>query len=106
MITSFLRIGLEQSFFNSIYPSSIASTKRFGSDSVKLIGIYGVCNGLGQMVGALMFGWLCKRFVQNRSKVYAFGFAIHLITFVLIFLNHPILSTVQDTYSPGIIEPR
>lgn len=45
--------GIEQSFFNSVYPSVIGFTKAssFGTESVKLIGLYGILNGLGEMTG-------------------------------------------------------
>lgn len=33
--------GIEQSFFGGVYATSVAYTKYFGVDSVKLIGLYG-----------------------------------------------------------------
>ena len=34
--------GIEQSFFGGVYATAVAFTKHFGTDSVKLIGLYGI----------------------------------------------------------------
>ena len=105
--------GLEQSFFNAIYPAAVAATKHFGADSVKLIGLYGIFNGGGEMCGGLFFGWLGGNlsFVQrSRSRIFFLAFLIHIASYLLIFLNHPNESTVCDTYGAsgafGWLEPR
>lgn len=93
--------GLEQSFFNAIYPAAIAFTKHFGADSVKLIGLYGIFNGAGEMFGGIAFGWLGGRasFVQRyRSRIFLFAFLIHIAAYFLIYINHPNESTIADTY--------
>lgn len=100
--------GLEQTFFNAIYPAAVAFTKHFGADSVKLIGLYGIFNGAGEMCGGLVFGWLGGNlaFVQHsRSRIFLFAFVIHIVAFVLIFLNHPNESTIGETEAFGYIEP-
>ena len=90
----------------SIYPTTIGNTKSFASDSVKLIGINGVSTGIGSIISGLSFLLLNKFIQNNRSRVYFFGFCLNLLSFLLIFLNHPSNSTFEETHGFTYIEPK
>lgn len=101
--------GIEQSFFGGIYPTSVAFTKDFGIDSVKLIGLYGMFCGFGAIIGSLVFGLFCRLFdffQKNRFLIYFIGFSGQVIASVLIFLNHPNRSPIEETEGYGIIKPQ
>lgn len=96
--------GLELSFYSSVFSTAISNTQAFGSDAIKLIGVYGCFVGSGSILGGLLFGLAGKRFVQNnRSRVFLLGFAIHVIAFFLIYLNHPNASTQNVTPAEAYI---
>lgn len=90
----------------SIYPTVIAFTKSFASDSVKLIGLCGVFTGLGEIMAGQFFFWYGKSALKNRFKICFIGFLICQITFVLIFLNHPKNATYEETPDFGYFEPK
>lgn len=97
--------GLEQSFFGGVYATAVAFTKHFGADSVKLIGLYGIFTGLGAIWGAVFFGYfLNERFEfakRSRTPVFLIGSVGQLIAFLLIYLNHPNRSPIEETDGLG-----
>ena len=90
----------------NLYPNAVANTKRFGADSIKLIGVMSICCGLGEIVGGGLFVLFGKFIKNNQKKVFILAFLFNLTTYLLIFLNHPNHSTIQPTKSLAIIEPR
>lgn len=90
----------------NLFPNTVAFTKSFGADSVKLIGILNIFRGLGEISGGGLFALVGKFIRSNRKKVFVFAFFLNVITYLLVFLNHPNESTIRPAESPGIIEPR
>lgn len=79
--------GLELTFYSGVYGTCIGAMTRFGQDAKSLIGISGICIGVGEILGGGVFGMLnkCNRF--GRNPVVLLGLITHFIAFYLIFLN-------------------
>ncbi|XP_061837518.1 UNC93-like protein MFSD11 [Nerophis lumbriciformis] len=79
--------GLELTFYSGVYGTCVGAMTRFGQDAKSLIGISGICIGLGEILGGGVFGLLdkCNRF--GRSPVVLLGLVTHYVAFYLIFLN-------------------
>uniref|UniRef100_A0A4W6DEV5 Major facilitator superfamily domain containing 11 n=1 Tax=Lates calcarifer TaxID=8187 RepID=A0A4W6DEV5_LATCA len=79
--------GLELTFYSGVYGTCIGAMTRFGKDAKSLIGISGICIGVGEILGGGVFGMLnkCNRF--GRNPVVLLGLITHFIAFYLIFLN-------------------
>ncbi|XP_062294407.1 UNC93-like protein MFSD11 [Scomber scombrus] len=79
--------GLELTFYSGVYGTCIGAMTKFGQDSKSLIGISGICIGLGEIIGGGAFGMLnrCNKF--GRNPVVLLGLITHFVAFYLIFLN-------------------
>ncbi|KAG7238868.1 hypothetical protein INR49_030415 [Caranx melampygus] len=79
--------GLELTFYSGVYGTCIGAMTRFGKDAKSLIGISGICIGIGEILGGGVFGMLnkCNRF--GRNPVVLLGLITHFVAFYLIFLN-------------------
>lgn len=79
--------GLELTFYSGVYGTCIGAMTRFGQDAKSLIGISGICIGIGEILGGGVFGMLnkCNRF--GRNPVVLLGLITHFVAFYLIFLN-------------------
>ncbi|KAM9843407.1 UNC93-like protein MFSD11 [Aulostomus maculatus] len=79
--------GLELTFYSGVYGTCIGAMTKFGLDAKSLIGISGICIGLGEILGGGVFGMLnkCNRF--GRNPVVLLGLITHFVAFYLIFLN-------------------
>uniref|UniRef100_A0A665TD82 Major facilitator superfamily domain containing 11 n=1 Tax=Echeneis naucrates TaxID=173247 RepID=A0A665TD82_ECHNA len=79
--------GLELTFYSGVYGTCIGAMTRFGQDAKSLIGISGICIGVGEILGGGVFGMLnkCNRF--GRNPVVLLGLITHFVAFYLIFLN-------------------
>jgi hypothetical protein len=87
---TFVYTGLSLTFFSSVYSSSIGFTKAMGEDRKSLIGLSGVCIGIGEVVGGALFGVLASK-CGNCSgwPVVATGFIMHAFAYVAALLNLP-----------------
>ena len=97
---------MQQSFLMNLLPNTVAYTKWFGADSVKLIGVLNVFRGLGEISGGGLFALFGRSIKSNPKKVFIFAFLLNAITYMLIILNHPNDSTIRPSELPGIINPR
>uniref|UniRef100_A0A3B5LVG0 Uncharacterized protein n=1 Tax=Xiphophorus couchianus TaxID=32473 RepID=A0A3B5LVG0_9TELE len=79
--------GLELTFYSGVYGTCIGAMTRFGSDAKSLIGISGICIGLGEIIGGGVFGMLNKKNRFGRNPVVLLGLITHFVAFFLIFLN-------------------
>ncbi|KAM6905566.1 UNC93-like protein MFSD11 [Xenentodon cancila] len=79
--------GLELTFYSGVYGTCIGAMTRFGTDAKSLIGISGICIGIGEIVGGGVFGLLNKSNRFGRNPVVLLGLITHFIAFYLIFLN-------------------
>ncbi|XP_073350500.1 UNC93-like protein MFSD11 [Pagrus major] len=85
--TSIGYTGLELTFYSGVYGTCIGAMTQFGKDAKSLIGISGICIGIGEILGGGVFGMLnkCNRF--GRNPVVLLGLITHFVAFYLIFLN-------------------
>lgn len=97
--------GLELTFYSGVYGTCIGAMTQFGQDAKSLIGISGICIGVGEILGGGVFGMLnkCTRF--GRNPVVLLGLVIHFIAFYLIFLNIASDAPKQETDARAFIQP-
>ncbi|XP_068193679.1 UNC93-like protein MFSD11 [Antennarius striatus] len=79
--------GLELTFYSGVYGTCIGAMTRFGQDAKSLIGISGICVGLGEILGGGVFGMLNKCNRYGRNPVVLLGLVTHFLAFYLILLN-------------------
>uniref|UniRef100_A0A8C7XHL6 Major facilitator superfamily domain containing 11 n=1 Tax=Oryzias sinensis TaxID=183150 RepID=A0A8C7XHL6_9TELE len=79
--------GLELTFYSGVYGTCIGAMTRFGTDAKSLIGISGICIGIGEILGGGVFGLLNKSSRFGRNPVVLLGLITHYVAFYLIFLN-------------------
>ncbi|XP_036068994.1 UNC93-like protein MFSD11 isoform X1 [Oryzias melastigma] len=79
--------GLELTFYSGVYGTCIGAMTRFGTDAKSLIGISGICIGIGEILGGGVFGLLNKSNRFSRNPVVLLGLLTHYLAFYLIFLN-------------------
>ncbi|KAK2832945.1 hypothetical protein Q5P01_016834 [Channa striata] len=79
--------GLELTFYSGVYGTCIGAMTRFGQDGKSLIGISGICIGIGEILGGGVFGMLNKNNRFGRNPVVLLGLITHFVAFYLIFLN-------------------
>ncbi|XP_068605507.1 UNC93-like protein MFSD11 [Brachionichthys hirsutus] len=85
--TSIGYTGLELTFYSGVYGTCIGAMTRFGKDAKSLIGISGICLGLGEILGGGVFGMLNKCNRYGRNPVVLLGLVAHFLAFYLILLN-------------------
>jgi hypothetical protein len=95
--------GLELSFFSGVYSPSIGFTLKIGESAKQLVGLSGICIGLGEVFGGVAFGLLGARTSTKlgRDPIVILGFIIHIVSFFLIFLNLPNAANLGDTSDIG-----
>lgn len=88
---TFVYTGLSLTFFSSVYSSSIGFTTAMGEDRKRLIGLSGICIGIGEVVGGAVIGVLASRCGSSSfgSPVVVTGFGMHVFAFVSALLNLP-----------------
>ncbi|TNM97087.1 UNC93-like protein MFSD11 isoform X2 [Takifugu flavidus] len=79
--------GLELTFYSGVYGTCIGAMAEFGHDAKSLIGISGICIGVGEILGGGVFGMLNKSSRFGRNPVVLLGFITHYVAFYLIFIN-------------------
>ncbi|XP_063077592.1 UNC93-like protein MFSD11 [Engraulis encrasicolus] len=100
--------GLELTFYSGVYGTSIGAMDVFGGEAKSLIGLSGICIGIGEILGGGLFGMLnkCNRF--GRSPVVLLGLVVHYAAFYLIFLNiapDAPIAPEQGTHLTAFITP-
>ncbi|XP_029284054.1 UNC93-like protein MFSD11 [Cottoperca gobio] len=79
--------GLELTFYSGVYGTCIGAMTQFGHDAKSLIGISGICIGIGEILGGVVFGMLNKSSRCGRNPVVLLGLITHYVAFYLIFIN-------------------
>lgn len=98
--------GLELSFFSGVYSPSIGFTLSMGESSKQLVGLSGICIGIGEVFGGVLFGLLGSKTNRfGRDAIAIVGFVVHIISFVLIFLNLPDAAPFGDTNETAFLNP-
>uniref|UniRef100_A0A0N5B673 UNC93-like protein MFSD11 n=1 Tax=Strongyloides papillosus TaxID=174720 RepID=A0A0N5B673_STREA len=106
LILAFAYTGVELSFWSGIYPTCISFTKKLGSNTHTLVAFNAMAQGVGQIIGGLLFGVFgskTRRF--NRQSKILLGTIVHLICFILIFINFPSDAPINKTDDTGLIYP-
>lgn len=106
---TFLYTGLELSFFSGVYSSSIGFTLAIGESAKQLVGLSGICIGIGEVSGGILFGLLGAKTANHRfggrDMIVMLGFVLHALSFVLIYLNLPNVSPFGDTKEVSVLDP-
>ena len=98
--------GLELSFFSGVYSPSIGFTSALGSDAKQYVGLSGICIGIGEVSGGILFGLLGSKMKKvGRDLIVIFGFILHIVSFILIFLNLPNSAPFGDTTDTAYFNP-
>ncbi|KAH0540979.1 UNC93-like protein MFSD11 [Cotesia glomerata] len=106
---TFIYTGLALTFFSGVYSSSIGFTEAMGEKRKSLVGLSGICIGIGEVVGGAIFGMLASRAGPigrcTGWPVVVIGFFVTLFAYVSILLNLPNDSPFSDTNQTGFIKP-
>ncbi|XP_019722079.1 UNC93-like protein MFSD11 isoform X2 [Hippocampus comes] len=81
--------GVELTFYSGVYGTCIGAMTGLGADAKSLMGLSGICVGLGEILGGGVFGVLNKggRGRVGRNPVVLLGLLSHYVAFYLIFIN-------------------
>ncbi|XP_077412486.1 UNC93-like protein MFSD11 [Vanacampus margaritifer] len=80
--------GVELTFYSGVYGTCIGAMTGLGRDAKSLIGLSGICVGLGEILGGGTFGALNKGGGRlGRNPVVLLGLLAHYVAFYLIFIN-------------------
>jgi MFS family permease len=99
-------MGLLQTFVNGVYGTSIGRTQRFGEDAKSLVGLHGIVNGVGGLIGGLTFSFFGKYLTRiGRHYVMVFGCFLHIGASFIAFLDLPETSPIENTNGTAYINP-
>ncbi|KAL3071013.1 hypothetical protein niasHT_037172 [Heterodera trifolii] len=104
----FMYTGISQSFWSSIYPTTVANTEMFqlnqGVNPKLLLALTAIVQGIGQATSGFIFGILDSRTRHfGRTKIVSFGAALQLCSFLLAYLNLPAHAPLEKTFEHGIL---
>ncbi|XP_058797191.1 UNC93-like protein MFSD11 [Phymastichus coffea] len=103
---TFIYTGLSLTFFSSVYSSSISFTESMGPNRNSLLGLSGICVGIGEVVGGAVFGMLASKCGGCSGwPVVSIGFAVHAFAFIAAVLNLPNAAPFGKTSDIGVITP-
>lgn len=102
---TFLYTGLELSFFSGVYSSSIGFTLAIGPAAKQMVGLSGICIGLGEVAGGILFGMLGSNRRIGRDAIAVLGMLLHLVAFALIYANLPDDAPFGDTEAVSWMRP-
>lgn len=103
---TFLYTGFELSFYSGVYSTSIGFTLKMGEIAKQLVGLSGICIGIGEISGGVLFGLLGTKTIKyGRDPIVIMGFIVHLISFLMIYLNIPDSAPLNNTQDVGIFDP-
>ncbi|VDO93310.1 unnamed protein product [Heligmosomoides polygyrus] len=107
MASVFAYTGIEQSFWTGVYPTCISFTRQLGSNTNSLLALNSIATGIGQIAAGLIFGILDGRTKKlGRDSIVLLGTTVHLVAFLLIYMNFPANAPLEKTDdSGGILKP-
>lgn len=96
---AFTFTGLEISFATGVYGTCLSFTQAFGDQSKALLAINIIFVGIGEIVAGSIFGIFSQTIYKrvSRSAIVFLGMFVHLVAFLLIFLNLPLRSPFEIT---------
>lgn len=70
------------------------------------MGLAGICIGIGEVFGGSLFGILAAKTTRcGRDPIVIAGYVIHMVAFLLIFMNLPDDSPFNDTNDISFFDP-
>lgn len=103
---AFFYTGSELSFFSGVYGSSIGFTLSISETPKQIVGLAGICIGLGEVLGGGLFGILGNKTTRyGRDPIVIAGFIVHIISYFLIFVNLPNNAPFKDTSDISYLDP-
>lgn len=94
------------SFFSGIYGPSVGFTQKIHETPKEYVGIIGICIGIGEVTAGTVFGILGSKTVRfGRDPIVIIAYVIHLVTFLLIYLNLPDNAPFKETEDVSYINP-
>lgn len=103
---SFIYTGLALTFFSGVYSASVGFTMAMGDNRKSLVGLSGICIGVGEVVGGALFGLLASRGGGCSGwPVIGTGFIISAFAYVTSLLNLPNTAPFTETPDIGFIDP-
>lgn len=94
------------SFFSGVYSPSIGFTLAFGQSAKQLVGLSGICIGLGEVIGGVTFGLMGKKTTRfGKDPIVIVGFILHIVAFFLVFMNLPDNAPLGDTTDTSYFNP-
>lgn len=93
------------SFFSGVYSPSIGFTLSIGEGAKQLVGLSGICIGIGEVTGGVLFGLLGSNRRFGRDLIVVTGFVLHIVSFGLIFINLPNAAPFGDTHDVSYLNP-
>ena len=103
LVITIFYTGLELSFFNSIYPTSVGFTKAFGVNRKQYAGATGMLIGVGQIAAGILL--IVSRRMKKQEYILVLAYVLSILTFGSIYVNLPNNSSTMDTDDPAIIHP-
>ncbi|XP_063713115.1 UNC93-like protein MFSD11 isoform X2 [Symsagittifera roscoffensis] len=100
---TFFYTGIVTSFNTGIYGTCLGNTA-YWNNSKNLVGLTTTVVGLGQII-ACLFGGMSRRLKLRGETVFLIGGVVHLLTFLLIFINLPTDSPIERTLEKAYINP-
>lgn len=98
--------GFELSFFSGVYGPSIGFTKQISDTPKEIMGLAGICIGVGEVFGGSLFGILASKTTRfGRDPIVIAGYVIHMVAFLLIFFNLPDNAPFNDTDDISFFDP-
>uniref|UniRef100_A0A1L8DDL8 UNC93-like protein MFSD11 n=1 Tax=Nyssomyia neivai TaxID=330878 RepID=A0A1L8DDL8_9DIPT len=98
---TFIYTGMELSFFSGVYSPSVGFTNALGAKH--LVGLSGVCIGLGEVVGGIACGLAGTKL--RRDAILFGGYIIHATAFATIIINLPDASVFGETSTTSLLNP-
>lgn len=86
--------------------ASIGFTKLISKTPKEIVGLIGICIGLGEVLGGCLFGILASKTTRlGRVPIFVAGYVLHIISCTLTYFNIPADAPFGDTESTSIFNP-
>ncbi|XP_030238400.1 UNC93-like protein MFSD11 [Drosophila navojoa] len=103
---AFFYTGLELSFFSGVFGSSIGFTSKIASTPKEIVGLVGICIGVGEVFGGGFFGILASKTTRfGRDPIVIAGYVMHMAAYLMTFLNLPNSAPFTDTTDISYLDP-